>query len=300
MAVRHHLNRLFLIYKKIREGNATFEDIDDFLSRNSDEPRISKRTFQRDIQEINDIFNITIKFDFSRKVYFIDDEQEKPNFNSILESLDQLSLINLSERIPKHIQFEQRKSKGTDYLMKLACAIQDKEEIEFTYENYWLENQGRKKVEPCLLKEFRYRWYLIGKSLSSNEIRTYALDRISDLKVTGYKFKPNKEFNPNEFFKHSFGIYGSNNPNPEEVVLSFTPEQGNYIKNLPLHHSQQIIKDDEDELRIKLHVMITFDFIIELLSYREAITVIKPKSLIKTMKEIYTKALANYKQGALN
>ena len=77
-------------------------------------------------------------------------------------------------------------------------------------------------------------------------------------------------------------------------MLSFTHSQGNYIKSLPLHHTQQILIDNEEELQIKLSLLITHDFMMELLSFGENVTVLKPASLVEQLKDSYQSALEQY------
>ena len=67
-----------------------------------------------------------------------------------------------------------------------------------------------------------------------------------------------------------------------------------YIKSLPLHDTQEILVDDKDELRIKLKVCITYDFIMELLSFGGDVRVIRPKSLIRIIKEGHEKGYKIY------
>jgi predicted DNA-binding transcriptional regulator YafY len=81
---------------------------------------------------------------------------------------------------------------------------------------------------------------------------------------------------------------------PSEVILSFDPFQGKYIKSLPLHETQDIIKDTDDELRLRLTLYLTHDFLMELLSYGDTVKVIKPKRLAMELKHIYTSALKQY------
>ena len=68
---------------------------------------------------------------------------------------------------------------------------------------------------------------------------------------------------------------------------------GKYIKSLPLHHSQEILIDDDRELRIKLKLFPTFDFTQEILSHGQNVTVISPQSfrdeIAKTISEMYKK-----------
>jgi hypothetical protein len=80
----------------------------------------------------------------------------------------------------------------------------------------------------------------------------------------------------------------------QEVILSFDPVQGKYIKSLPLHASQEIIHDLPEELQLRLRLYITFDFIMELLSYGERMKVLKPASLVKEVKAAHQKAFEQY------
>ena len=80
--------------------------------------------------------------------------------------------------------------------------------------------------------------------------------------------------------------------------MQFTNGQGKYIKNLPLHPSQEILEDNSEtgDLLIKLNVYITFDFIQELLHYGKNVKVIAPQSLVDLMKEEYKNALQQYEE----
>ncbi|MFZ4563419.1 MAG: hypothetical protein ACOYNU_08580, partial [Bacteroidales bacterium] len=56
-----------------------------------------QRTFQRDIIEIRSLYNVDIQFDRSRKVYFIE-EDENPELNDrLMEAFDFISTIKMSE-----------------------------------------------------------------------------------------------------------------------------------------------------------------------------------------------------------
>jgi predicted DNA-binding transcriptional regulator YafY len=81
---------------------------------------------------------------------------------------------------------------------------------------------------------------------------------------------------------------------PEQVILSFDPEQGKYIKSLPLHDSQQILVDNSEEFRIKLELYITFDFIMEILSYGSRVKVLEPVELVEEVKTALLNAYQLY------
>lgn len=80
----------------------------------------------------------------------------------------------------------------------------------------------------------------------------------------------------------------------EEIILSFEPFQGKYIKTLPLHETQQVIVDDENELQIRLKLYLTHDLVMELLSYGSTLKVIKPKVLADLIRAEHYNAHTNY------
>lgn len=76
--------------------------------------------------------------------------------------------------------------------------------------------------------------------------------------------------------------------------MSFEPFQGKYIKTLPLHESQQILVDNDEELKIKLTLYDTHNLVMELLSYGNNIKVIEPKFLVEKIKEANKNAFQKY------
>jgi predicted DNA-binding transcriptional regulator YafY len=298
MSKREAIARYNLIIKKIRRFPATFQEISDTLDLESELQsynfHISKRTFQRDLDDIRSIYNIDIQYDFSRKVYYIDfDEQPEVN-ERILEAFDTFNALNISDRLSGYIHFEKRRPQGTENLYGLLHAIKNHFQVHFTYLKYWEDDLSERLTEPYALKEFKNRWYVIAKDTKDGKIKSFSLDRLTDLLITKNSCSIPADFNINEHYRYCFGIIGPNEKEPKEVVLSFEPVQGKYIKSLPLHESQEIIKDDDYELVIKLKLFITHDFLMELLSYGETVKVVKPESMIELMKSIYQKALEQY------
>jgi predicted DNA-binding transcriptional regulator YafY len=87
---------------------------------------------------------------------------------------------------------------------------------------------------------------------------------------------------------------GRNDDKIEDIILSFTPHQGQYIKSLPLHSSQTVLVDDDNELRISLHLYVTHDLIMKLLSYAANMKVIQPQSLADQLKQAFIAAAKRY------
>ena len=298
MSKRESIARYNLIIKKLRKHPASFAEISDYLAFESELQEynfnVSKRTFQRDLEDIRSLYNIDIQFDFSGKVYFIEFDDQPEINERILEAFDTFNALNITDRLSNHIHFEKRRPQGTEHLYGLLHAIKNQVQIKFTYQKYWADELTERMVEPYALKEFKNRWYVLANDLKDNRVKSFALDRLTDLEITKRKFQFPNDFNINEHYKYCFGIISPNGLKPQEVILSFDPFQGKYIKSLPLHESQQILIDNEDELRIKLTLFITHDFFMELLSYGENLKVIEPESLINDLKSTFKNVLKRY------
>jgi len=298
MSKRESLARHNLIINKLRKRPATLAQIMDYLSIESEIQGYhfvtSSRTFLRDREDIRSLYNIDILYDFSKKVYYIDFEDESIINERILEAFHTFNALNLNERLSNYIHFEKRKPQGTEHLYGLLHAIKNGLQIKFTYQKYWEDKSVVRRVEPLALKEFKNRWYLLAKDTYDGRIKSYGLDRLSELEITKKKFESSISFDVNEHYKYCFGIISPNSTTPQEVVLSFTPVQGKYIKSLPLHQTQQIIIDNSKELRIKLKLYINQDFISELLSFGHNVKVLQPQSLISQLKDTLNDTLEKY------
>ena len=298
MSQQEAVSRYYLIIKKLRKRPANFEEISDYLARESEfeeyKFNVSKRTFQRDIKDIRAIYKIDIVYDKSIAAYRIDSDDHPEATERILEAFDTFNALNITDRLSDHIHFEKRRPQGTENLYGLLHAIKNKLQIRFTYQKYWDEEVSNRTVEPYALKEFQNRWYVLANDLKDNKVKSFALDRLTDFEITKRKFQSPKDFNVNEHFKYCFGIISPNSQQPQEVILSFDPHEGKYIKSLPLHESQVILEDTEEEVLISLNLVITHDFLMEILSHGEYVKVIKPISLVNDVKNAYLKALSQY------
>ncbi len=126
-----------------------------------------------------------------------------------------------------------------------------------------------------------------------DKIKNFALDRIKNLVISEYRFAP-IEYNVHQEFKNSFGIINGTNEEAEKVVLSFTPQEGRYVESLPLHHSQELVLKNEEEIRFSYFIRPTYDFRMELLSYADQVKVVEPISLKKQIQEQVKNSLKSY------
>lgn len=298
MSQREIIARYNLIINKLRRGPCTFNELNSYLKIESEiqsyDFQIANRTFKRDREDICSLYGIDIKFDFSKKVYFIDCDEDSDTSIRILEAFDTLNALNISDRLSSYIHFEKRKPAGTENLYGLLHAIKNRVQIKFHYQKFWEDEISIRVVAPYILKESKNRWYILAKDLKDGKIKSFGLDRLSGLEITNKKFKYPENENLDNRFKNCFGIINPTEESPENIILSFDPIQGKYIKSLPLHDSQQILVDNEKELRVSLKLYITYDLVMELLSHGAFVKVMQPKSLIEIIKKAHKDSLMQY------
>jgi predicted DNA-binding transcriptional regulator YafY len=300
MELRNRLQRLFLITEKLRSsGYATFEEINNYIQRGFEirdgEKNITIRTFQRDIKDIDGLFHIQIKCNRSNQYYIADDEHSNLK-NKMLEAFDVFNLLNFGEQISPHVIFDNRCKLGTQHLFGLLHAIKNGLVVKFIHQSHYKPEPTNRDVEPYALKEFKGRWYLLAKDFKDNMLKTFGLDRILELDITKKKFIVPANFNANAYFEYCYGIIVPDDEefDPEEIILSFEPQQGKYIVSYPLHESQKVLVNNEKELRVSLYLFITHDLIMELLSFGDKMKVIQPQSLIDDLKQVYKTAQKQY------
>jgi len=297
MSNRESIIRKMQIIRKLRRKASTSQEILDYLKFEGELQGynfdISQRTLHRDLDDIRAVYCIDIQFDFSQKLYYIDFDEHSEINERILEAFDIFNTMNLTDRLSEHVHFEKRKPQGTENFYGFLHAIKNHLQISFTYQSYWDEEPAVRLVEPYALKEFRNRWYILAQDTKDGIIKSFGLDRLSAFEITNTGFKP-IDFNVNKHYKDCFGIISPNAEKPTEIVLSFNFRQGKFIKSLPLHESQEILIDNENELRIKLTIFITHDFIMELLSQGPNMKVLQPQSLVDTLKTSLQETLNQY------
>ncbi|MDD2797748.1 MAG: WYL domain-containing protein [Bacteroidales bacterium] len=304
MSKKGFLTRYFIIIEKIRKGKyVSLKEIrehieqkiislslqDDTLSMG-----FSERTLKRDIREIRNLFGISIEYSRQNSGYYIEDEIDNLNFQPMLEAFDLFNSMNIASDLSSFVFHENRRPKGTEHLFGIIHAIKNRKQIKFEYRKFDNEHISTRLGEPYALKEFKNRWYLLMFEQNANMAKTFALGRISTLEILRLGFTTNQIINFSNQLSDCFGIIRPTDRNPENVILSFTPLKGKFIKSLPLHKSQQIISENENEFCVKLRVFITYDFILEILSHGSEVRVIEPPSLVAEIKKRLSDALAQY------
>jgi predicted DNA-binding transcriptional regulator YafY len=220
--------------------------------------------------------------------------------------MDELDLIigKLANRIHTNVpenqtivQFENHTSaKGTDKFNDLFDAIRDQTAIDIIYHSYRHLAPKKYIVHPYLLKEYRNRWWLLGREGKSSRILTLGLDRIQKIKVSKEEYLINDLFNPDTFFDKVIGVSIDYNREPQEIILKVNPVSVQHVESKPIHKAQEEVNREKDgSLIIKLKLMINYELKATILGFGEGIEVLEPVSLRDEIKLIHEKSYLQYK-----
>lgn len=222
---------------------------------------LSERTFHRHRVEIWNEFGINIACQKPTNSYYLGEPDESKLTEVkrwLLKTISEENVVMEGESLGDRLQLEEIPEGGV-HLQTIISAMKEKKELEMTYKSYWSE-QYTTSLEPFFLRAFERRWYIIGISgRHLGELRTYALDRIVDLKITGKDFIYPKDYDAKAFYTNFFGIFHTGGK-PEKVVLKASDNQQNFLRSLPLHHSQQEIESGEDYAVFEYYIVPTYDF----------------------------------------
>lgn len=286
-----------------RNPYVTFNEIENYVNRKLEEQRtiddktkvgLTIRTFQRDIKDIANLFGAQIQYDKRNSGYFIEHTIRNNALEQLVSAFDILNALKFSKNVAPYVLSENFEPQGTEHIFGILHAIQNRNFLEFDYQKFWETDKTLRKVQPIAIKEYRSRWYLIANSEHNTTVKTFGLDRISNFEISNDTFRIQKGVNLVEKFQNYYGVIGSNDENPTEIKLSFTPLQAKYIKSLPLHKSQQIIMDTETETQISLQIYPTLDFMMDLLSYGAEVKVLAPAWLAQEIANRHKNALERY------
>ena len=295
---RNLINRyVWLVVTISRYGRITLKDLNAAWLRSeiSEGKPLARRTFFHYRDGVEEMFDINIQCDKSTFEYYIDDSGGEDNARLLSWLVDSVSMsgtLSNARDISSRIMLENVPS-AREHLPVVIDALKQNRRIRFSYKSYTraLPTDGI-VLEPYFVKIFKQLWYVIGLNVKENQIKTYSLDRMSNLNMLQDSFVMPNDINPSEFFKDCFGITTNQN-SAKRIVLRVEPTQAKYFRALPLHSSQQ--EEVHDQYSIFTYKMrITYDLKEELMSHGATIEVLEPQELKTLIRTELQQALNNY------
>ncbi|MBT1689430.1 helix-turn-helix transcriptional regulator [Dawidia soli] len=306
-------------------GNELLEQVNQKL-QNLDEKPVDMRTLRRDLNYLElkgaplhrpkkGDMTYSYEYKFSLKDVPLDSDDLRALKQAInilrkvenFQMMDELDLIigKLANRIHTNVpdnqtivQFENHTSaKGAQWFNELFDSIREQTTLDILYHSYRHAEPKEHVVHPYLLKEYRNRWWLIGREDKSNKVLTLGLDRIQKVKVSKQKFKFNDLFHPDTFFDKVIGVSMDYDKSPEDITLRVNPVSVRHVESKPIHKCQEPVRMERDgSLVIKLNLIINYELKATILGFGDGIEVLEPLTLRDEIKSILERSHSQYRQ----
>ncbi len=257
----------------------------------------SRRTFNNHREAIEEVFGICIECNRSTNRYLVRGSEDVSDENAesawLINTFTVNNMLALGrERLSGRVAVEDIPS-GHRHLTTTMEAMTEHREIRIEYQKYTSEKPSAYTLRPYAVKEFAKRWYIIGYCLEREELRVYGLDRIKNMEITETGFKMPGNFDIDEIFATSFGIYIPDGPG-QTVTFRASATEARFLRDLPIHCSQQEIASDGDSVTFSIFVCPNRALIMEFCKHGSRIEVLSPASVREAVAEELNGALMLY------
>lgn len=185
---------------------------------------------------------------------------------------------------------------GLDYIDPLYQAVLTKTVQTITYQSFKAKQARPIIFHPYLLKEFRNRWFVLGRKSAKQPLMTLALDRIKGIEPNlSESFIEHKDFDPETYFEHVVGVTVNEGLRPQKVILFVDARNAPYVITKPIHASQKVISETNDGIEIEITVIPNFELERVILGYGNHMVVLKPKKMRETIQKKMERSLKKYR-----
>lgn len=133
--------------------------------------------------------------------------------------------------------------------------------------------------------------YVVGLDHKSDEVRTFAVDRIRHIENTGEVFTQRGDFDFDAYVGSSFGVFSEP---ATSVCIRFAPEWASHIEERTWHESQTVEREADGSLLLRMEVGGLQELLAWVLSFGAKAQVLEPASLRDDVAAELRAALAAY------
>ena len=289
---------IWLVQTFIRAGEygLSLDEISDKWESRFDSS-YSRRTFNNHRGAVEEVFGIRIGCNRSTNRYFIEYSDDVSDENAetawLINTFTVNNMLSLGkERLSGRVSVEDIPS-GHKHLTSIMEAMTEGHEIRIEYQKYTSAKADTYTLRPYAVKEYAKRWYIVAYCIEREGLRVYGLDRIHKLEMTDSTFDMPRDFDVDSLFATSFGIYLPTNA-AETITFKASVTEAKYLRDLPVHSSQQEISSDENSVTFSIFVCPDKNLIMEFCKYGSLIEVLSPKNVREAVADELKKATSIY------
>ncbi|WP_242222719.1 YafY family protein [Bacillus cereus group sp. BfR-BA-01380] len=204
-------------------------------------------------------------------------QEQETKINQHLTSLEVISRISSLSMEP--------------FLKELEQAVADGYSVKIRYHKSGEERSKYRLVDPYRIIYWNNKWYMIGFCHLRNDIRSFRVERIESLMLTGNKFNPPENFSARDFFLKNLLPTMEDKKGIISLVINGNKSTlndvcqhwflGNYLHERTSNQAVFLIEKDI------IHTYVPY----LLLPYGKSIQIIEPISLKKRLIEVLSELI---------
>jgi len=225
-----------------------------------------------------------------------------PDLGSAFEKLAANLPETLREHVARSLDVLQDAPLDPDFIERvrlLTRAWAERRVVDIEYEGAAFEGRAgersRRTVRPFLIEPSlqTHALYLIGWDEDRDAMRTFKIERISDVRVTPRSFEPPEEASLERDLRRGWDIIADQPP--VEILLKFSASVADRVAETVWHPLQRLVKAEDGTLLWRSTVSGIIEIRLWILSWGDDVEVLEPSELRSQVRDIHERAFAKYR-----
>lgn len=174
----------------------------------------------------------------------------------------------------------------------LSQAVLRSLEVTFEYRKLASRAHEERRVRPYHVASIENQWYLFAFDLARKQLRTFALPRIRELKLTGERFRRPADFSVAGVLSESFGVFSS--AGKFKIRLEFDPFAARLVAERTWHESQRLRPLRNGALILEMNLGSLEEIERWILSWGNHVRVLQPAKLAGRIRDTARQITAAY------
>ncbi|TDU67139.1 proteasome accessory factor B [Prosthecobacter fusiformis] len=323
---RPALWRILEIHKIIRAGRYPN------CSSLAKEIEVTRKTIQRDVSFLREQWGLPLEYDAERNGYHYTQEVHEfpmlhlsrndlvalflarhalePLRGTGLERMLAASFSKIAEACPGEVSIQWHELDGAFSVKAMGVlaadvrlfsdlldAVMARREVAFDYCKLTASKAERRTVQPYHVGQIEHGWYVLAYDPGRQGMRTFALQRMTNLEMLGTTFVRDARFDVSDHLGGGFGVwsYEGQEGGPHAVRIRFEGYAARVVAERSWHPSQEIKELDKDGDVIEFHATLSGleEVTRWVLSWGSKAKVLGPPELKRRVREELVKMMAD-------
>ena len=178
----------------------------------------------------------------------------------------------------------------------VSNAVLQSVELHFEYRKLGSNQYEPRRVNPFHIASLENQWYVFGEDLDREQLRTFALPRMRNTRVTSIRFERPADFSISDVLSGSFGVFAGGKK--QRIRLEFDAFAARLVSERTWHESQRIKAARDGSITVQLELGSLEEIQRWILSWGSHVRVLEPKELAERVRDEARAVAAIYKDAA--